>query len=180
MTITKKATLLVLALVTMCAIALAGCGSSGASANSATSSSSTASSSAASAQQADEQAQQYVGTWKADKLTLQAKTNASDKETELDVPITVELNDDMTGTFTVGESTQGIEWEVRYWDNLKIERAVFTLHETFEVKNLECDPENFMLELADSGNTARLFYHWTSSTEPGVKLGIDTMVEKAS
>ncbi len=183
MAVSKKATLLMLALVTMCAIALAGCGSSSESSNSAASSSAaasaSASNSAAAAQQTDEQAQPYVGTWKADKLTLQAKTNASDKETELDVPITVELNDDMAGTFTVGESTQDIEWEVRYWDSLKIERAVFTLHETFDVKNLECDPENFMLELADSGNTARLFYNWTSSTEPGVKLSIDTMVEKA-
>ena len=54
---------------------------------------------------------------------LQSKTNASDKETDLDVPVALELNDNMTGTLTVGENTQNVEWEVRYWESLKIERA---------------------------------------------------------
>lgn len=121
----------------------------------------------------------YVGTWKTDKLTLEAKTNASDNETDLDVPVVLELNDDMTGTLTVGESTQDIEWEVRYWDGLKIERAVLTLHETFQLKNLECDPENMMLEFGDTEGTARLFYHWPSQSA-GVKLGVDMTVEKVS
>lgn len=179
MTITKKATLLVLALVTMSAIALAGCGGSGTSANSATSSSSAASSSAASAQQADEQAQPYVGTWEADKLTLQVKTNSGDKETELDVPVLLELDDDMTGTLTAGDSTQDIEWEVRYWESLKIERAVVWLHEPFELGNIVCDTENMMLEFGDSETSARLFYHWTSQSAGG-KIGIDMTVEKVS
>ena len=190
MTVTKKVTLLVLAFAVICAIALAGCGSAGTSASSSTASSASASASAststgassnsASVQQADEQAMPYVGTWKTDKLTLEAKTNSSDKETDLDVPVTLQLNDDMTGTLAVGESTQNIEWEVRYWENLKIERAVITLHESFQLKNLKCDPENMMLEFADSENSARLFYQWTSSEQPGVKLGVDMTVEKAS
>ena len=194
MNITKKDALLVLVFAVVCAIALAGCGSAGtsssasstasASASAAVSASANASTdasnSAAATQQADEQAMAYVGTWKTDKLTLEAKTNASDEETDLDVPVALELNDDMTGTLTVGESTQNFEWEVRYWENLKIERAVITLHETFQLKNLKCDPGNMMLELADSENSARLFYNWTSSEQSGVKLGIDMMVERVS
>ena len=180
MVVAKKATLLVLALVTMCAIALAGCGSSGASANSAASASSAASSSAASAQQADEQAQPYVGTWKTDKLTLQVKTNSGDKETELDVPVSLELDDDMMGALTVGNSTQDVEWEVRYWDALKIERTVIWLHEPFELGSIVCDTENMMLEFGDSETSARFFYHWTSSVQSGAKLGVDMTVEKVS
>lgn len=182
MTITRKAALLALAIATVCAIALAGCGSSGATsgASSSAGAAASASSSAASAQQADEQAMQYVGTWKADKLTLRAKSNSSDKETDLDVPVALELNDDMTGTLAVGESTQNVEWEVRHWDNLKVERAVITLHEPFELGNIVCDTESMMLELGDSGSSARFFYDWNSDKQTGVRLSVDMTVEKAS
>ena len=190
MSITKKDALLVLVFAAVCAIALAGCGNAGTSSSAASSASSTASASAnesasassnaAATQQADEQAMAYVGTWKTDKLTLEAKTNASDKETDLDVPVALELNEDRTGTLTVGENTQKFEWEVRYWENLKLERAVITLHETFQLKNLKCDPGNMMLEFADSENSTRLFYNWTSSEQSGVKLGIDMMVERVA
>ena len=95
MSITKKATLLVLAFAVVCAVALAGCGSastiSSASARSTGSESVSAStsSSTTATQQADEQAMAYVGTWKTNKLTLQSKTNASDKEINFDVPVTL-------------------------------------------------------------------------------------------
>lgn len=180
MTIAKKTTLLVLALVTMCAIALAGCGSSGTSANSAASSSSAANSSAASAQQADEQALPYVGTWKADKVALRVKTNASDNEADVDVPVVVELHDDMAGKVTFGDSTQDVEWEVSYWDALKIERAVITLHETFPLGKIECDTEDLMLELEDSGSSAHCFSNWNSAVQPGAKISIDMTVERVS
>lgn len=198
MTNTKKITLLALVLAVVCAIALAGCGSTSSStgtgssaSSSATSSASTAasasanasasaSSSAAAIRQADDQAMAYVGTWKTDKLTLQSKTNDSDKETDLDVPVALELNDNMTGTLTVGENTQNVEWEVRYWESLKIERAVISLHEPFELSGIVCDTENLMLEFADTENSARLFNHWTSSAQSGVKLGVDMTVEKVS
>ena len=139
-----------------------------------------ASSSAAAIRQADDQAMAYVGTWKTDKLTLQSKTNDSDKETDLDVPVALELNDNMTGTLTVGENTQNVEWEVRYWESLKIERAVISLHEPFELSGIVCDTENLMLEFANTENSARLFNHWTSSAQSGVKLGVDMTVEKVS
>ena len=184
MTITRKATLLALALAVACAIALTGCGNSGASSNAGTSSSANsnaaANSSAASAQQADEQAQQYVGTWKAYKVTLQVKTNASDNTTDVDVPIVIELYDDMTGKVTFGESTQDVEWEVRYWDALKVERAVIWLHETFPLGKIECDAEDLMLELQDSGNRAHYFANWNSAAQPGAKISVDTMVERVS
>jgi len=194
MNITKKDALLVLVFAAVCAIALAGCGNAGTSssasasavsgANTAASASAnesaSASSSAAATQQADEQAMAYVGTWKTDKLTIQSKTNASDKEIGLDVPVTLELNDSMKGTLTVGESTQDIEWEVRYWESLKIERAVISLHEPFELSGIICDTENLMLEFADTENSARLFNHWTSSAQSGMKLGVDMTVEKVS
>ena len=190
MAITRKTTLLALVIMVVCAVALAGCGGSGgsasagasgsAAASSAASASAAASSSAASAQQADEQAQPYVGTWKADSLTLEAKTNSSDKETNLDIPVSLELANDMTGTLTVGDSTQAIEWEIRYWESLKVERAVITLHEPFTLGDIVCDAENLMLEFGDSKTNAHLFYHWTSSVQSGVKLGVDTTVEKAS
>ena len=180
MAVTKKATLLVLALVTMCAIALAGCGSSDASANSAASSSSEASSSTAFAQQADEQAQPYVGTWKADKVALQVKTKASDNEADVVVPVVVELYGDMTGRVAFGDSAQDIEWEVRYWDALKVERAVITLHETFPLGKIECDAEDLMFELEDSGTSAHCFANWNSAVQSGAKISIDMTVEKAS
>ena len=186
--------LLVLVFAAVCAIALAGCGNAGTSssasasavsgANTAASASAnasaSASSSAAAIQQADDQAMAYVGTWKTDKLTLQSKTNDSDKETDLDVPVALELNDNMTGTLTVGENTQNVEWEVRYWESLKIERAVISLHEPFELSGIVCDTENLMLEFANTENSARLFNHWTSSAQSGVKLGVDMTVEKVS
>lgn len=207
MGITKKAALLALAIAAACAISLVGCGganpsasasatanasaaaSASATATSATASASTSASasaaasepsSAASARQANEQAQPYVGTWKADKITLGSKTNASDKEKELDIPIVVELKDDMTGTIAVGDSKQDFEWEVREWDALKVERAVVTMHETFELGNLVCDPEHLMLEFADSKDSMHFFANWTSSAQPGVKMSIDTTVKKAS
>ena len=95
--------LLVLVFAAVCAIALAGCGNAGTSssagasavsgANTAASASAnasaSASSSAAAIRQADDQAMAYVGTWKTNKLTLQSKTNASDKEINFDVPVTL-------------------------------------------------------------------------------------------
>lgn len=194
MGITKKAALLALAIAAACAISLVGCGGANPSASASASTSASASasatasasaaasepSSAASARQADEQAQPYVGTWKADKITLGSKTNASDKEKELDIPIVVELKDDMTGTIAVGDSKQDFEWEVREWDALKVERGVVTLHETFELGNLVCDPEHLMLEFADSKDSMHFFANWTSSAQPGVKMSIDTTVKKAS
>ena len=152
----------------------------GASAAADANASASASSSAAAIRQADDQAMAYVGTWKTDKLTLQSKTNDSDKETDLDVPVALELNDNMTGTLTVGENTQNVEWEVRYWESLKIERAVISLHEPFELSGIVCDTENLMLEFANTENSARLFNHWTSSAQSGVKLGVDMTVEKVS
>ena len=122
----------------------------------------------------------YVGTWKAYKLTLRAKSNSSDKETDLDVPTTLILNDDMTGTLAIGESTQDVEWEIRYWEGLKIERAVIWLHEPFKLGNIMCDTESMMLEFGDTESTARFFYDWKSAEQPGVKLSIDMKVEKAS
>lgn len=190
MGITKKTALLALAMAAACAIALVGCAGANPSASaSATASASTSasastaaneSSSAASARQADEQAQPYVGTWKADKITLGSKTNASDKEKELDIPIVVELKDDMTGTIAVGDNKQDFEWEVRVWDALKVERAVVTLHETFNLGNLVCDPEHLMLEFTDSKDSMHFFANWTSSAQPGVKISVDTTVNKAS
>ena len=178
MTMTRKAAALVLTMAVVCAIALVGCGNSDASAGA--SSGTSESGSAVSEQQADEQAQPYVGTWKADKITLQLKSNSGSKDVDVDVPVVVELNDDMTGKFAVGTNVQEFEWEVREWDALKEERAVPTLHETFELKGLVCDPDHLMLEFTDSEDSLHLFYHWTSSTEHGVKLGIDTTVEKVS
>ena len=173
MTLSKK-TILTLVFAVLFALAVSGCG--GTTADSSTS----ASTGVASSQQADEQAQPYVGTWKANGLTLVVKTNAEDKETAIDTPVAVELDGDMRGKVTIGDSSQDVEWEVRTWENLKIERAVITLHEPFEVKGFVCDTENLMLEFSDEESIAHLFYHWTSSAQSGVKLGVDTMVEKVS
>ena len=40
--------------------------------------------------------------------------------------------------------------------------------------------ENLLLEFSNEESIAHLFCHWTSSAQSGVKLGVDTMVEKAS
>lgn len=156
------------------AIAVTGCGDTSASESAGAGDSS----GAASARQADEQAEPYVGTWKAEKLTLVTKTTKGDKETDLDIPVSVELDGDMTGKVTIGDSSQDVEWEVRTWESLKIERAVITLHEPFEIKGIICDPDNLLLEFSDSDASAQLFNHWTSKAQSGVKLGVETMVEK--
>ena len=122
----------------------------------------------------------YVGTWRTDRLTLRVKSNSSDKETDVDVTVVLELNDDMTGTLTVGESTQDIEWEVRYWNNLKIERAVVTLHEPFKLGGIVCDSESMMLEFGDSESSARFFFDWKSSAQSGARLSVNMTVEKDS
>ena len=180
MTITRNMALFALAIVTACAIALAGCGSTSASSGANESESANDTASAAPTQQADERALPYVGTWKGNEITLGAQTNASSKETDLDVPVSIELDSDMTGTLTVGTSEQEFEWEVREWDNLELERVVVTLHETFEIENLVCDPEHLMLEFEDSQDCLHLFADWKSTAEPGVRIKIDTMVEKAA
>ncbi|MDO4533175.1 MAG: hypothetical protein Q4C36_05585 [Coriobacteriia bacterium] len=170
----SKRTILSLVFAVAFAIAVAGCG------NTTADSSASVPAGSASTQQVDEQAQPYVGMWKADGLTLMLKTNAADKEMDFDVPVAVELGSDMTGTVTIGDSSQGIEWEVRTWENLKLERAVITLHESFKLEGIVCDTENLLLEFTDAENSAHLFNHWTSRAQSGVKLGVDTMVEKAS
>ena len=169
-----------------CAIALAGCGSTNAGSGGAAGAGEGVSEFASepggneSAQQADEKARPYVGTWKADALTLALKGGGDGTDVEVNVPVVVVLDEDMTGKFTIGKNKQDVEWEVTTQGNIDLERAVITLHEPFELKGLECDPDCVMLELADSEGSSHLFYEWTSTMESDVDLGIDTMLERAS
>ena len=170
----------------VCVIALAGCGSTNASSGGTAGTGEDVSESAntpgigESDRQADERAQPYVGTWKADVLTLVLKGGGDSTDVEVDVPVVVVLDGDMTGKLTIGKNKQDVEWEVTTWENLNLERAVITLHEPFELNGLECDPDCVMLELTDSEGSSHLFYEWTSTMESDVDLGIDTMLERAS
>ena len=134
---------------------------------------------AAPAKTADENAMAYVGVWETGSLEISSKagTTSDKKSRTLEIPVSLRLDADLTGDFTVGENRQTVDWEVRTSETVG-EYLVVTLREHFWVENLELDPEHLQLVPADPQGL-RMNADWKSQVGHGVRLIVDGLLEKA-